>query len=123
MRRLSSPNVANAETAWQNNRRTFLKDTISVIADRLLDEGVGFIKDENHRVGRLNDDRLRIALYDVLDDRGEGWKDYLSLGQEAYNQFNVGLAVFRSKIEKSRFRIEEVVSPTTGVHGWKITRL
>lgn len=48
MRRLSSPNVANAETAWKNNRGTFLKDTILVIADRLLDEGVGFIKDENY---------------------------------------------------------------------------
>lgn len=123
MRRLSSPNVANAETAWKNNRGTFLKDTILVIADRLLDEGVGFIKDENYRIERLNDDRLRTALYNILDDRAEGWRGYLSLGQEAYNQFNVDLAVFRSKIDKSRFRIEEVISPTTGVHGWKITRL
>ena len=107
----------------ENNRGTFLKDTILVIADRLLDEGVGFIKDENYRIERLNDDRLRTALYNILDDRAEGWRGYLSLGQEAYNQFNVDLAVFRSKIDKSRFRIEEVISPTTGVHGWKITRL
>ena len=110
------PNVVDAQQIWEKYgpSRTALVCT-EILARGLLNTGLGFIKDEHSRIKSLPAKKVREGILDYIHEE-------FAMMSEAYQGREEEMSPLPwDKAENGRISVTEVVSPRTGVRGWKIT--
>lgn len=112
----SRPNMVDAQEVWKKYgpRRT-PSVCVEMLARGLLNTGVGFIKDEHSRIESLTKKQVRDSILDYLYEELANVSEYY---QDRESEIK---PLPWDKAKKGSITVNEVVSPRTGVRGWKIT--
>lgn len=112
----SRPNMVDAQEIWKTYgpRRT-PGVCVEILARGILNTGSGFIKDEHSRIENLTKKQVRDSILDSLHEELANLSEYY---QDRESEIK---PLPWDKAKNGRITVDEVVSPRTGVRGWKIT--
>ena len=92
------------------------------IIDSLEDKGMVFIKDSHGNLdGALNQKAVKNAITDMLGEESANVAEYSASGDPDYLEYEAIFGTYVRAAKKARITIEKVVSPRTGISGWKLT--